>query len=181
MGVFPKHACLLLMYCSGSRWPKCGQRVPDTQVMALVTEIAAQCGLPWDLRVAWTAATPQHAELFSVASGRSWQSEDISGDCKRANMQWISLTSVPGRATGQILMEAVFKYIMSKMTRMYQHGYRWGKSQLPNLVAFCDETTGFADEGIAVHVVYLEVDLKLAELLGSKGWTGHKVQLEASH
>lgn len=112
-----------------------------------------------------------HAGLLSILSERSWQSEEIPGDCKKANItpvfqkgkkenpgnyKPVSLTSVPGRVTQQILMEAIFKYIMDKMIRSCQHGYMRGKSCLTNVIAFCDETTGFADEARAVHIVYLD-------------------------
>lgn len=103
-----------------------------------------------------------HAGLLSIISGRSWQLEEVPGDCKKANVppvfqkgkkenagnyKPVSLTSIPGRVIEQILMEAIFKYIMDKMIRSCQHGCKQGKSCLTNVVAFCDETTGFADEG----------------------------------
>lgn len=103
-----------------------------------------------------------HAGLLSSLSGRSRQLEEVSGEGKKANVppvfqkgkkenagnyKPVSLTSIPGRVIEQILMEAIFKYIMKKMIRSCQRGCKQGKSCLTNLVAFCDETTGFADEG----------------------------------
>lgn len=108
-----------------------------------------------------------HAGLLSIISASSWQLEEIPGDCKKANITHVSqkgkkenpgnykpvsLTSVPERVTEHIFMEAIFKYIMDKMIRSCQSGYRCRKSCLTNLVA-CDEMTGFADEGRAVHVI----------------------------
>lgn len=40
------------------------------------------------------------------------------------NYKPISLTSVPERVIDQILMEAIFKYIMDKMIRSCQSGYK---------------------------------------------------------
>jgi len=112
-----------------------------------------------------------HEGLISVIAGRSWQSEEVPGDCKKGNItpvfqkskkensgnyKPVSLASIPGRVVEQILMETVFKYIVDKMIKSCQHGYKQGKSYLTNLVAFCDEAAGFADEGRVVHVVYLD-------------------------
>ncbi|PKU37325.1 rna-directed dna polymerase from mobile element jockey- hypothetical protein [Limosa lapponica baueri] len=96
-----------------------------------------------------------------TSSGRSWQLDEIPGDCKNANIppafqkdkkensgnnKPVSLTSTPERVIEQLLMEAIFTYIIDKMIRSCQLGYNQGKSCLTNLVAACDETTGFADE-----------------------------------
>lgn len=50
---------IILVYSSGSRWPRCGQRVPDAQVTELGTKRTAQQGSSWAPRVARGAA-PSH-------------------------------------------------------------------------------------------------------------------------
>jgi len=41
-----------------------------------------------------------------------------------------------------------------KVIRSSQHGFTKGKSCLTNLIAFCNDMTGWVDEGRAVDVVY---------------------------
>ena len=62
--LFPKHAWFVLMCHSGSRWPRCGQRVPDTQISALICSITTQWSIFWSLRVAWVTAPSQDSCLF---------------------------------------------------------------------------------------------------------------------
>jgi len=60
---FPKQAQLTLVCHSGSRWPGCGQRVPDAQITVLVSKIPTEWGLSWCVSVAQVAA-PSHLSII---------------------------------------------------------------------------------------------------------------------
>lgn len=44
---------------------------------------------------------------------------------------------------------------MDRVIRNCQHGYKWRKFCLTNLVTFCDREAGFVDERRVAHMVYL--------------------------
>jgi len=57
----------------------------------------------------------------------------------------------------QLVLEAIIKQVEEKkVIRSSQHGFTKGKSCLTNLIAFCDDMTGWVDEGRAIDVVYLD-------------------------
>lgn len=65
----------------------------------------------------------------------------------------VSLTSIPGNMTEQVILEITSKHI-KKVMRNSQDGFIKGKSYFINQIAF-DETTGLVDEGRATDVAYL--------------------------
>ncbi|KAJ7415165.1 RNA-directed DNA polymerase from mobile element jockey-like protein [Pitangus sulphuratus] len=71
------------------------------------------------------------------------------------NYQPVSLTSIPGKVMGQVILEVITKHVeKKKVIRSSQHGFTKGKPYLTNMIAFCDGMTEWVDEGTAVDVVY---------------------------
>lgn len=64
-----------------------------------------------------------------------------SGNCRL-----VSLTSVPGKAMEQLILETISKYLKDKMTGSSQQGFLVGRSCLTDLIAFCSEMTSLDDE-----------------------------------
>jgi len=70
------------------------------------------------------------------------------------NYRPVSLTSIPGKMMEQLILEVIIKQAKEKkVIRSSQHGFTKGKSCLTNPIAFCDDMTGWVDEGRAVDVV----------------------------
>jgi len=112
------------------------------------------------------------AEPLSIIFERSWRSGEVPEDWRKANVtptfekgkkedprnnRPVSLTSIPGKVMEQLVLEVIIKQVEEKkVLRSSQHGFPKEKSCLTNWIAFCDDTTGWVDEGRAVDVVYLD-------------------------
>ncbi|GAB0187101.1 mitochondrial enolase superfamily member 1 [Grus japonensis] len=73
------------------------------------------------------------------------------------NYRPVSLTSVSGKVTEQIILSAIMWHVQdNQVIRPSQHGFMKGRSCLTNLTSFYDKVTCLVDEGKAVDVVYLD-------------------------
>ncbi|KAJ7422818.1 rna-directed dna polymerase from mobile element jockey-like [Pitangus sulphuratus] len=73
------------------------------------------------------------------------------------NYRLISLTSIHGKLTKQLIVETICRHIKDKnITRSNQHGFTEAKSCLHNVINFYDEMTGLVDEGRTADIVYLD-------------------------
>ncbi|CAM4551596.1 unnamed protein product [Lepidochelys kempii] len=151
------------------------------------------------------------SEPLAIIFENSWQLGRVPDDWKKANVvpifkkgrkedpgnyRSVSLTSLPGKITEQVLKESILKHLEErKVITNSQHGFTKGKSCLTNLITFCDEITGSVDEGKAVDVLFLDFskafDMVSHSILASKlkkygldewtirwieSWPNHRVQ-----
>jgi len=72
------------------------------------------------------------------------------------NYRLVSLTSILGKMMEQLILEVIIKQVEEKKIISSQHGFTKGKSCLTSLIAFYDGMTGWAHDGTAVDVVYLD-------------------------
>ena len=73
------------------------------------------------------------------------------------NYRPVSLTLIPGKVMGQLILETISKHFSGKkIIRNRQYGVTKGKSCLTNLINFYDEVTGLVDEGRAMVIVYID-------------------------
>ena len=71
----------------------------------------------------------------------------------QGNYRPVSLTSVPGKVTEQIILSAIMWHLRdNQVMRPSPHGSMKGRSCLTDLIAFYDKVTRLLDEGKAVHV-----------------------------
>ncbi|GAB0199656.1 mitochondrial enolase superfamily member 1 [Grus japonensis] len=112
------------------------------------------------------------AKPFSTIFERSWRTGEVPEDRRKAsvtpvfkkgkkedpgNYRPVSLTSIPGKVTEQLVLGVINKHVEEKeVIGSGQHGFTKGKSCLTNLIAFYGGMTSWVDEGRALHVVYLD-------------------------
>jgi len=120
----------------------------------------------------WRELADVIAEPLSIIYERSWRTGEVPKDWRKAtvtpifkkgkkedpgNYRPVNLTSIPGKVTEQLILEAIMKQVEEKkVTRSSQHAFNKGKSCLSSLIAFYNGMTGWVDEGRAVDVVYLD-------------------------
>ncbi|GAB0200832.1 mitochondrial enolase superfamily member 1 [Grus japonensis] len=107
------------------------------------------------------------------AEKRSWRTGEVPEDWRKANVtrvfrkskkedpgnyRPVSLTSIPGKVTEQLILGLIGKHVEEEKVVIGsgQHGFNRGRSCLTNLIAAYDGMTGWVDEGRAVDVVYLD-------------------------
>ena len=74
----------------------------------------------------------------------------------RGNYRPVSLTSVPGKVTEQIILAEITQLMHAVQgIRPRQHRFMKGRSCLTNLLSLCDWVTRLIDEEKAVDIVYL--------------------------
>ncbi|KAK4827211.1 hypothetical protein QYF61_015239 [Mycteria americana] len=115
------------------------------------------------------------AKPLSITYQQSWLTGEVPGDWRLANVTpiykkgWkedlgnyrpVSLTSVPGKITEWIILSALNRHVQAnQVIRHSQHGFMKGRSCLTNLISFYDLVTCLVDEGKAVEVIYLTLNL----------------------
>ncbi|KAJ7420708.1 25-hydroxycholesterol 7-alpha-hydroxylase [Pitangus sulphuratus] len=76
---------------------------------------------------------------------------------KQGKYRTVSLTSVPGKATEQIILSVIMRHMQNNQRiRPNHHGFKKAQSCLTNLISFYDKQSCLVDEGKAVDVVYLD-------------------------
>ncbi|KAJ7402711.1 RNA-directed DNA polymerase from mobile element jockey-like protein [Pitangus sulphuratus] len=111
-------------------------------------------------------------EVYRFLVRNDWESREIPGDWNLANVglifkkgkeedcgnyRLVSLTSVPSKVMEKIVLESIEKHLKGNTVIGHsQHGFRRGKSCLPNLISFYDMVTHLADQGKPVDVIFLD-------------------------
>ena len=84
----------------------------------------------------------------------------------------VSLTSVPGKVTEQIILWEITRHMRDIWgIRPSQHGFTKGRSCLTNLISFYDLVTCLVDEGKTIVVFYLD-------FIKAFGTVSHSILLE---
>jgi len=77
---------------------------------------------------------------------------------KASNYRPVSLTSQVCKIYESMLRNAVLEHLIkNQLIRESQHGFLRGRSCLSNLLAFLDKVTDYADKGINVDVIFLDL------------------------
>ncbi|GAB0182767.1 mitochondrial enolase superfamily member 1 [Grus japonensis] len=126
---------------------------------------------PWGIHLLWHGVFHGLQVDISIIFERSWRTGEVSEDWRKANVtpvfkkgrkedagnyRPVSLISTPGKGMEELVLGVISKHVEEEeVIGSGQHGFTKGKSCLTNLIAFCDDMTGWVDEGRAVDVVYL--------------------------
>ncbi|KAJ7410618.1 rna-directed dna polymerase from mobile element jockey-like [Pitangus sulphuratus] len=112
------------------------------------------------------------AKPFLMIFEWSWESREVPGDWKLENVlsvfkkdkkenpenyRPVSLTSVPDKVMGKIILGSIGKHLKDNAVIGYsQHSFMRGKSCLSNLISFYDKVTHLADQGKPGDVIFLD-------------------------
>jgi len=112
------------------------------------------------------------AEPLPILYERSWRTGEVPEEWRKAyvtpifkkgkkedpgNCRPVNLTSIPGKMMVRLILKVIIKQVEEKkLIRSSQYRFTKGKSCLTKLIAFCDDMTGWVDEGRVVDVIYLE-------------------------
>jgi len=92
---------------------------------------------------------------------KDWRKANVTPVFKKGkkedpgNYRPVSLTSIPGKVMKQLILEVIIKQVEEKKV-IRSSQFTKGKSCLTNVIAVYDGMTGWADEGRAVDVAYLD-------------------------
>ncbi|PKU40476.1 rna-directed dna polymerase from mobile element jockey- hypothetical protein [Limosa lapponica baueri] len=101
---------------------------------------------------------------LSILFEKSWRTGELLEDWRKAsvtpvfkkgkkedlgNYRLVSLTSIPGKMMGWLVLGVISKHMEEQKAISSQHGLTKRKSCLTNLIAFYDGMTGWIDEGRA--------------------------------
>jgi len=102
-----------------------------------------------------------------------WQFDEVPANWKRGNItpifkkgkreeagncRPVSLTSVPGKVVGQILLETILRHMENKdVTGDSPHGFTKGKLCLTNFMAFCDRVTALVGKKRPTEDIYVDL------------------------
>lgn len=110
-------------------------------------------------------------KLLSIIFERSWRTGEVLEDWRIAsvtqvfkkgkkedpgNYRPVSLTSAPGKALEQLVLDAFSKQSEEEKVMSSQCGFTKGKLCSTNLIAFYDDIISWVDGGRAVDVIYLD-------------------------
>ena len=131
-----------------------------------------------------TEPAPIIATPLSNIFERSWQAREVSEAWRKANVTSIvkkckkedpgnyrpvSLTSVSGKVTKQIILKAISEHMKDKKVIGYsQHGFMEGKACLTKPIVFYSDMTRLVDEGRTVDVFYLDFSKCITWMMGQR-------------
>ena len=115
----------------------------------MLRELADVIAGPRSIIYQWSWSSREVPDDWRLANGTSIYKQGHKEDT--GNYRPVSLTSVPGKVTEQVILNAVMQHVWdNRGIRPSQHGFMKGKSCLTNLIAFCDQVTCPVDEEKAI-------------------------------